>query len=152
MNEIEKATQKRLELAMGHPREDMTALVNNLQDRIQEHIWKIYAYHKIKPQPMRQWMISLNKHLDKLRRYNLQVGSKSKVNMTREQLLEKLLVHIFEPRDIEQLNYEWKGHGYPFVTLDESDTRKLQTLATRYVDLILSKSGAFEVHPSELHE
>ncbi len=152
MKKIEKDTEKRLELAMGRPREDMTILVKNLQDTVQEHIWKIYAYHKIKPQDVNGWLKSLNKHIGKLRTYNVQVGSSTKTNMTRGQLLEKFLTHLFEERDIEQLNYNWKGHGYPFVTLDDGDTKRLQTLATRYVDLILSKSGNFEVHPSELHE
>lgn len=149
---IEHATQKRIELAMGRPREDMTQLVTALQDTVQEHIWKIYAYHKFRPSDANGWLKSLNKHLSKLRTYNIQVGSTSKLNMTEAQLLEKFLTHLFEERDIEQLNYNWKGEGFPFVTLDDADTKRIQVLAKRYVDLILSKSGKFDVHPNELHE
>ena len=141
-----------IELSMGRSREDMTALVNSLQDTIQEHIWKIYAYHKFRHQNINGWLKSLNKHIQKLRTFNSPKFGNG-LNLSREQLLDKFQIELFENyRDVEQLNYNWKDNGYPFVTLDDNDVKKLQTLATRYVDLILSKSGKFEVHPSELHE
>lgn len=146
-----KSVSVQTELSMGRPREDMTALVKALQETLQEHLWKVYAYHLVRPQNVNGWLKSLNKHLSKLRAFNVSKKGLG-INMDRDQLLDKVLTELFEDRDIELLNYSWKEHGYPFVPLYNKDTEKLQTLATRYVDLILAKTGTLIVHPSELHD
>lgn len=98
---------------------------------------------------MNGWLRSLNKHLDQLRRYNIQKGSPGS-NFDREALIDALVITLFEPADIQQLNKEWSNKGFPLVYVSEIDEKKLAQLAEKYVDLILKSEGRFTVNESEL--
>ena len=126
---------------MGRHKSEMTDTVKELEPRITEHIWKIWAYHAERPQDVNTWLKSLNKHLKKFRKYNVPKGSSGK-NLDREYLIDKLVTEPFEHSgDIEVLVGEWCDEGFPSVFVPENRIQDLQNFASKYVDLILSTSG-----------
>jgi len=103
---------------MGRPKGDMTRLLKStMRERIQEHLWKIYAYHKERNKFMNTWINSLNKHIPILHRFNIQKGGVG-INFTEDQLREEFTNTLFEQlRDIEALNQWWSAlsRSYSFL-------------------------------------
>ena len=137
------------ELAMGRKRTEMSNLLDALDETIQEHIWKLFAYSWDRPQDVTGWLKSLNKHLVKLRRYNS--AKEGGLNYDRGQLEDRITETMFGTiGDIEVLKGTWSDMGYPEVRVRDIDHAKLKTLSNRYVDCILQTRGKFYVETEEL--
>lgn len=149
---MDSTANKKQEVAMGRPKDDMTKLVESSQKKIVELLWKVYAYHKARPTHVNGWLKDINECLYKLRIYNVPKGLVHTNNVDRYYLMEMLVNAPFGTEsDLITKSGYWRRYGYPMVKIEESDVNKLQLLATRYVDLILYKFGKLEIHPAELH-
>jgi len=137
---------------MGRPRQMMVDLVTVLTETIQEHLWKVFAYHNTRQRDVAGWMTSLNKHLPRLRVFNIQKGTKSDLNLDKEELNDLLADTCFgNERDSDVLNHNWHSEGYPLVSLTEQKKEALLKLAEKYVDYILDENlGSFTVSKEEL--
>jgi len=150
-----KLAEKILDMCeMGKPRKDMVDLFESLRETIVEHIWKIYAYGKNhKQKEVNTWLKSLNKHLTKLRKFNIQKGSKSKKNLDKAYLKDKLIGEDFEGfDDIALMANRWVEEDKPFpvVMVSEKDVKRIHVLVERYIDLILGNRGKMTVAGNEL--
>ena len=135
---------------MGRPRKDFFRVYNGLQDTLEEHLWKIFAYHSYYPQETNGWLNSLNKHLPKLRRFDIPKEG-SNPNVSKEDLYEKLAIEPFQgAEDIEFLSASYAEKGYPVVYLDDASIIRVQNLAKKFVDLIFHKTGVLTVSQKEL--
>lgn len=134
---------------MGRNKSKMTDLLNSLDDTIIEHVWKLWAYHNISPNDINGWLLAINKHLPKLRRYNKQKAGSGE-NLSRSDLMTVLVDEPFEHSgDIGLLVAEWEENGYPHVDVPEDRIKDLQKFASKVVDLILSKDGRMSIEPSD---
>jgi hypothetical protein len=135
---------------MGRPRKEMVKLLDALDDTLQEHLWKVFAYHDSRPKSMSVWLRSLNKHLKRLRIYNIQERG-SGFNFKKETLYNRYTNRFFgQSADIEVLIGNWSDEGSPTVPVSENDQQKLIQLSNKYIDLIFQKSGKFSVTEDEL--
>ena len=146
LEELEKINE------MGRYKPAMVSKTIALTDTIQEHLWKIYAYHKDKPQDMRLWLVSLNSALKKLRLFNIAKGKPNAKNLEKHELYDLLADTCFgNKEDSETLNWNWHGEGYPLKEITDMDNKKLIILACKYVDYIIDPSlGNFTVEEKEL--
>lgn len=150
MTKIIESASRRLELAMGRPLSSMLKLVEATQDTIQEHLWKLFAYHSYRPTDMNGWKRSIDKHIPKLITYNVPKNNPNRRNLDRDQLIDKYVTELFENDDIDVLISIWNQEGYPFVELSESDRNRLRTLATKFVDAIDSGNTKLAIRSSDL--
>jgi len=135
---------------MGRPRKEMVKLLNALDSTLQEHLWKVFAYHEQRPKSVSAWVRSLNKHLKKLRTYNIQERG-SGFNFEKKTLYDRYTNQFFGHKaDIEVLIGNWSDEGFPKVSVSEEDRQKLIQLSNKYIDLIFQKSGKFTVTQDEL--
>lgn len=135
---------------MGRPRKEMVKLLDALDSTLQEHLWKVFAYHEHRPRSVPAWLRSLNKHLKKLRTYNIQEKG-SGFNFEKKTLYNRYTNRFFgQPADIEVQIGNWSDEGFPTVSVSENDQQKLIQLSNKYIDLIFQKSGKFEVSDKEL--
>lgn len=127
---------------MGRPKSDMTKLLqSNIRERVQEYIWKIYAYHRNRPNDIRSWLISLNNCINRLYLFNITKNNLNAFNYEEDELKYIFTDTLFEQmRDIEALRDIWMKEGYPFIFLNENDLNKLRILCNRYVDCILANN------------
>ncbi len=140
----------KISMSMGRPRQDMVDLVKSCQDVVQEHLWKLYAYHSIRQNDVAGWLETLNKYLPKLSTYNVQKNSATRKNLNRSQLLDKFVVELFEDADIRVQNKLWANKGFPKLDLTEQNCSDLRKLAERFVDCILTEAE-FSASSSELY-
>ena len=130
---------------MGRQKKEMKSLFQPLRDTIEEHIWKIFAYHNERPQDLNGWIKSLNKHLKKLRNYNVQKENPKKHKFSKKYLYDKLSYEPFQSEvDIDILIGNWGDEGFPIVHVPNERIKDLQRLAKNYVDCIFQKSGKFK--------
>ena len=135
---------------MGRPRKEMVKLLDALDNTLQEHLWKVFAYHEHRPKSVSAWLRSLNKHLKRLRAYNIQEKG-SGFNFEKKTLYDRYTNQFFGlPADIEVLIGNWSDEGFPVVSVSEKDRQKLIQLSNKYIDLIFQKSGKFDVSDKEL--
>lgn len=137
-------------LEMGRKASEFDIVFEGLRETIVEHLWKLYAYHKDRPQDINGWTRSLNKHLDRLRRFNNPKGG-GKFNRDYAWLKDKFIDEDFEGiRDLEILAGIWMNKGYPSILVTEKDVENMHKLSDKYIKLILSDSGNFSVSSGEL--
>lgn len=127
---------------MGRPKSDMTKLLqSNIRERVQEYIWKIYAYHRNRPNDIRSWLIHLNNCINRLYLFNITKNNLNAFNYEEDELKYIFTDTLFEQmRDIEALRDIWMKEGYPFIFLNENDLNKLRILCNKYVDCILANN------------
>jgi hypothetical protein len=118
-----------------------------MQDSYQEHLWKLFAYHRDRPLAINGWLRTLNKYLPTLRLLNK--AKDGDLNVDREYLHDNLTM-LFEQHDLDQLEANWSQEGFPIVYLPDDAHVKIQALSDRYIDLILSRTGTFKVSTKEL--
>lgn len=134
---------------MGRPRSDMVRLVKSrLRDYVQDHLWKVFSYHKDRPEGVNGWLDELNASLTQFQRTNVAKKS-TKSNLDRETLLDLFVVELFEDQDIDTLNKIWFNQGFPSKFVSDKEKDKLRKLATKFVDCILNDTR-FVVSTSEL--
>ena len=130
---------------MGRSKKDMNDLFQSLKETIEEHIWKIFAYHNERSQDLSGWIKSLNKHLKRLRSYNIQKDNIKRRNFSKEYLYNKLSYEPFEgDEDIDNLIADWANEGYPVVVVPDKKIKDLQQLAKDYVDCVFIKGSKFK--------
>lgn len=141
---------------MGRERKQIVDKINELQYTIQDRLWKVFAYHSSSNRKdMEKWLSELNSYMWKLRLYNVprknvQTKEGHRNNVSRKYLLDRI-VKILEPGNVNVLIKNHMDNGYPVVYVSGADQEKLTKLATKYVDVILSKlGGLFSVTPDEL--
>ena len=147
IKEIKVRTQ---ELAMGRPLQDMVDRVKGCKDSVQEHLWKLFAYHKVRPNDVNGWIRSVNKYIPKLVIYNVQKNNPKRRNLDREQLLDQFVIELFEDGDIDMLITSWQSSGYPYVEMSERDRNRLRELATKFVDTIVNEQRQMVISPKDL--
>jgi hypothetical protein len=136
----------------GRKRQEMGILLGALSDTLQEHFWKLFVYHSYRPEDVAGWVLSLNKHLSKLRRYNKSKRFFKRINAGRD-LLHDILTDTFfgTQRDVELLASEWSRQGYPKIDISEKDRKRLMSLVDKYIEYILDDSkGDFIVTLEDL--
>lgn len=138
---------------MGRYIKDAEEVFSNLaRCTIKRHLWKVFAYSKCIPEEdVKGWLINLNKHLYKLRTFNVPRKGKG-FNYNRKQLRDKFFTYAMfgTQRDIELLVTKWFKRGFPKVFVSEKDRKRLMKLADKYVDLILNTHGKFTVTDNEV--
>lgn len=128
-------------LEMGRVRSEAVDKFEALRPRIVEHLWKLYAYHAYRSQDVNSWLVSLNKYLIELRRYNIQKGATKKINLDKSYFEDKLIKEDFESiEDLETLDQEYNLIGFPKVFVSDEDVTTLQKLANAYISHIFNKS------------
>lgn len=123
------------EFAMPRSRDEMTKLLNGLKDTIREHIIKLVVYSKYRPKDIHNWLLSLNKHLDKLNVYN---KGKGRLNRTKQQLMDELKDE-YDDRAIFLALVRFSAEGYLEVKYEPEFSKKCLQLLETYVDQIVSK-------------
>ena len=148
MNKSKKLIQAINE--MGRHREEMVSKLEALDMTLQDHFWKLFTYHKVRPENVKGWLASINKHLDPLQRFNR--GKEAKYNFTKEELHDKMSDAWFGTMsDVDLLTTQFARKGYPVVNIEEKDRQKLVALVDKYIDYILNKElGLFKVKEDEL--
>ncbi len=140
-------------LGMGRERTEMTLKLKGLDVPIQNHIWKIYAYHKDRPNDINGWLEEIDNYIKELRRYNVSTGKgKSKFNYKKSQLKDRLTDTLFgKLEDVEVLEFYWGTHKNPFPRkeITNQDVVKLQHLCNKFIKCILTLS-MFVVDTEEL--
>lgn len=148
---IKKKHLKRLvSISQGRLRNEMYEEVKSKQDRIQEHLWKLFAYHEARPLDVAGWLKTLNKYLPRFWIYNVQKDHSKRKNMDHTALEDLLVTELFEFGDIDVLNSIWKAEGFPDVWVTPDQARKLQELAQKYIKCILTPGRKLSVTTSEL--
>ena len=106
---------------MGRPRSDMKRLIDSVSDTIGDHLWKLFAYHKYRPKSVNGWLTSLNEHIPKLRKYNVQKGGKG-IHYDKVDLRDEFTDTLFgTTMDIEVFIGNWSGEGYSVVFISKKD-------------------------------
>jgi len=127
-------------LSMGRSLQSMTNLVDSLQDVVQEHLWKLFAYHKVRPQDVKGWKRSVDKYIPRLQKYNIQKDHSNRKNLERADLEDKFVTELFEDGDIDLLNMQWSHKGFPKQSLTDNDKERLRSLARKFVTAVLAES------------
>jgi hypothetical protein len=128
---------------MGRHREEMVSKLEALDMTLQDHFWKLFIYHQVRPDNVKGWLSSINKHLDPLQRFN---------NFNKEELHDKMSDAWFGTMgDVDLLTTQFARKGYPVINITEKDRQRLVALVDRYIDYILNKDlGLFKVKKGDL--
>jgi hypothetical protein len=135
---------------MGRHREEMISKLEALDMTLQDHFWKLFTYHQIRPDNVKGWLTSINKHLDPLQRFNK--GKEAKYNFNKEELHDKMSDAWFGTMgDVDLLTTQFARKGYPVINITEEDRQRLIALVDKYIDYILNKDlGLFKIKKEEL--
>jgi hypothetical protein len=118
---------------------EMEDAIVDYQDRIEEHLFKLYAYGNLMPENVRQWVKSLNSYMYPLMRRN--IGKGNKQNVKKEVVLKRYVDQSFSSIDVLKIwNMELNNidENYKVLEFNSSDLIKIRKLATLYVESIFS--------------
>jgi len=135
---------------MGRPRQDMIDKINSLIDTVQEHLWKLYAYGNVRINDISGWTVSLNKHLNMLRKYNVQRKGNGRKNLTKKGIGELTATMFSELDDLKVLNDILSSNGFPSIKFTEKDRKKLVAFSNEYFMLVFTDSGKFSMDRSKM--
>jgi hypothetical protein len=135
--------------AMGRPRADMIALVKSeMRDTVQEHLWKLFAYHAERSNDTAGWTKTLEERRRKFSLCNEAKG-KNRKNLTLRELEDYFVTELFEAGDCRVLGKNFSYDGYPLVELNNAELLRLQNLAKRFCSCIYNETR-FSAGTSEL--
>ena len=135
--------------AMGRPRADMLALIkSDMRDTVQDHLWKLFAYHTVRPNDVKGWIDTIEARREKFSRYNKPLGKKG-ANFGEDALKGFFVTELFEEDDCIHLMKTFARQGYPEIWLSEFDRKRLTLLATKFVHCVI-EDAEFQVGSSEL--
>jgi len=123
---------------MSRPRKKVVSFVDGIQDTVQEHLWKVYAYGKNNPEPLTGWYISLSKHVKQFRIINVKKGG---VTLNKSYMIKHIVDELFEEQDVRQLRLVYMDEYGDIDKIVLVATKEIRIIAERYVDFMLDMNN-----------
>ena len=124
---------------MGRPRKWAIDKIESLLKPVADHIWKIYAYHSVRPDDVDDWIKDINIWMDDIRSYNVpKVGSKPNVSL---KLMRDMLTDTYfgglDDLKVKNSRFSKLKNPYPRLNdLDEVDVFKAQKISNIFIDIL----------------
>lgn len=124
-------------------REEALDTVIAYRDRVEEHMYKLYAFGNKMPYTVRQWVKSLNSYLHPLRRANAKNGKRTAYNL-RLSVMQQLLVEqtFSSTQDLDSWNQHLNilDENYTLIRHTNKDVHNIQQLMQSYIDCIYGQN------------